>query len=143
MPPIFPRPRRGARSNAAVLGLSDRLSFQIANWFDGVEGPYDLIVSNPPYISAAEMAGLDPGVLDETWPSAPAWRRAGCLPRHCRRRHGAVGAGRRLLVEIGPTQGAPVAALFTAAGLLDPRILPDFDRRDRAVLAHAPALIPA
>ena len=37
----------------------------------------------------------------------------------------------RLIVEIGPTQGAAVSALFAAQGLTDLRILPDFDGRDR------------
>jgi release factor glutamine methyltransferase len=41
----------------------------------------------------------------------------------------------RLLVEIGPTQGQAVVALFAAAGLQDIRILPDMDGRDRVVAA--------
>jgi release factor glutamine methyltransferase len=43
--------------------------------------------------------------------------------------------GGRLLVEIGPTQGQAVAALFEAEGLEDIRILPDMDGRDRVVAA--------
>jgi release factor glutamine methyltransferase len=39
------------------------------------------------------------------------------------------------LVEIGPTQGQAVAALFSAAGLHNIRILPDLDGRDRVVTA--------
>ena len=46
--------------------------------------------------------------------------------------------GGRLLVEIGPTQGGAVAALFRAAGLEDIRILPDMDGRDRVVAARKP-----
>ncbi len=130
-----------ARSNAAILGLSDRLTFQLANWFDGVEGVFDLIVSNPPYISAAEMAGLDPGVLD--WEPHLALSPGGDgLDAYRAIAAGALAhlaPGGRILVEIGPTQGQAVAGLFVAAGLQDPRILPDFDRRDRVVLAHAPA----
>jgi release factor glutamine methyltransferase len=43
--------------------------------------------------------------------------------------------GGRLLVEIGPTQGPAVAALFAAAGLDGIRVLPDLDGRDRVVVA--------
>lgn len=42
------------------------------------------------------------------------------------------------MVEIGPTQGAAVAALMRAAGLAEPRILPDLDGRDRVVAARKP-----
>jgi release factor glutamine methyltransferase len=44
----------------------------------------------------------------------------------------------RLIVEIGPTQGAQVAALFAAQGFTDIRILPDLDGRDRVVAARKP-----
>jgi release factor glutamine methyltransferase len=47
--------------------------------------------------------------------------------------------GGRLIVEIGPTQGRAVQALFAAAGLEDVRILPDLDGRDRVVTARQPA----
>ncbi len=50
--------------------------------------------------------------------------------------------GGRLLVEIGPTQGAAVAALFKAAGLEEIRVRPDMDGRDRVVSAHARPAIP-
>jgi release factor glutamine methyltransferase len=45
----------------------------------------------------------------------------------------------RLIVEIGPTQGAAVAALMGAAGLEGVRILPDLDGRERVVLGIRPA----
>jgi release factor glutamine methyltransferase len=47
--------------------------------------------------------------------------------------------GGRLLLEIGPSQGHPVAALLAAAGLEAVRILPDMDGRDRVVAAMKPA----
>lgn len=52
-----------ARGNAEALGLGGRARFQLADWFDGVEGAFELIVSNPPYIAAGEMAGLAPRVV--------------------------------------------------------------------------------
>jgi release factor glutamine methyltransferase len=53
-----------ARENAERNGLSDRVSFRTGDWFAGVEGQFDIIVSNPPYIPAAEIGGLAPEVRD-------------------------------------------------------------------------------
>jgi release factor glutamine methyltransferase len=46
------------KRNAESLGVSSRLQTIASTWFQGVEGTYDLIVSNPPYIAAAEIATL-------------------------------------------------------------------------------------
>ena len=128
-----------AEANAAALGLAGRARFAQANWFDGVAGQFDLIVSNPPYIAATEMAGLAPelahepqGALTDGADGLTAYRaiaagaRAHLAPRG------------RLMVEIGPTQGAAVADLFLDAGLKAVRVLPDLDGRDRVVRAQAP-----
>ncbi|MBL8563460.1 MAG: peptide chain release factor N(5)-glutamine methyltransferase [Gemmobacter sp.] len=129
-----------ARGNAATFGVETRLSFAQGSWFAAVPGQFDLIVSNPPYITATEMAELDPGVLE--WEPHLALSPGGDgLDAYRAIAAGALAhlapAG-RLLVEIGPKQGTDVAALFTAAGLQALRILPDFDGRDRVVCAQAP-----
>ena len=126
-----------AESNAQALGMAARAQFQPSDWFSNVTGRYDLIVSNPPYIAADEMPTLAPEVRD--WEPHLALTPGGDgltpyriiareAPRHL------TGQG-RLLVEIGPTQGQAVSALFTAAGLHNIRILPDMDGRDRVVAA--------
>ena len=51
-----------ARANAERLGFSDRAELRQGNWTDGVEGQFDLILSNPPYIPSADIAGLEPEV---------------------------------------------------------------------------------
>ncbi len=55
-----------ARSNAAQLGVSERVTFFQGSWCDPLldRSPYDLVVSNPPYITSAELAALEPGVRD-------------------------------------------------------------------------------
>ena len=53
-----------ARQNAIRHDLTDRAGFLLSDWLANVEGTFDLIVSNPPYIAEAEMAGLDPEVRD-------------------------------------------------------------------------------
>ena len=44
------------------LGLAGRATFRCADWFQDIEGMFDLVVSNPPYIAEAEMADLAPEV---------------------------------------------------------------------------------
>lgn len=129
-----------ARGNAERLGLASRARFQQADWFAGIRGMFDLIVSNPPYIAAEEMAGLSPEVRD--WePHAALTPGGDGLDAY---RAIARGAGARLLpggrivLEIGPTQGAAVAALLAEQGFERIEIRPDPDRRDRVVLAHKP-----
>ena len=47
-----------ARRNAARLGLSDRIEFVHCDTLDAASGPFDIVVSNPPYIPGADIDGL-------------------------------------------------------------------------------------
>ncbi|TBN42558.1 peptide chain release factor N(5)-glutamine methyltransferase [Paracoccus subflavus] len=123
-----------ARNNARSIGVM--ADFVRADWFDGVAGRFDLIVSNPPYIALSEMAGLAPDVREWEPPSAltdgadglSAYRAiAAGLFRH-------LAPGGHLLVEIGPTQAAAVSALLVLQGA-ETRIIADMDGRDRVVKA--------
>jgi release factor glutamine methyltransferase len=129
-----------AAGNASDLGLRGRADFQRSDWFRQVSGAFDLIVSNPPYISASEMEALAPEVRD--WEPHLALTPGGDGLDAYRVIAQGAGArlmpGGRLLVEIGPTQGAAVAGLFGAAGLENIRILQDMDGRDRVVAAAKP-----
>lgn len=53
-----------ARDNAVRLGVSDRAHFEEGSWLLPVAGRFDLIVSNPPYIPAADHETLEPEVRD-------------------------------------------------------------------------------
>jgi release factor glutamine methyltransferase len=128
-----------AQANAQALGLTPDL--RQSDWFSNVAGSFDLIVSNPPYLAECEIAGLTADVRD--WEPRMALvpaqddgtgltaYRAICagVVRHLR-------PGGRLIVEIGPTQGAQVAGLFMAAGLQGVTILPDLDGRARVVAGY-------
>lgn len=126
-----------ARTNAENLGLAERAAFQQSDWLANVVGQFDLIVSNPPYIAAAEMADLSPEVHD--WEPHLALTPGGDgldayrviaaqAPAH-------LAPDGQLMVEIGPQQGQAVTELFVAAGLHAVHILQDFDGRDRVVAA--------
>lgn len=124
-----------AAQNRSALGLDQRATLVRSDWFAAVTGRFDLIVSNPPYIAATEMAGLQPEVrLHE--PHLALTDGADGLSCY---RIIAAGAGAhlapggRLIVEIGPTQASAVSALFRAAGFTDLRVIPDLDGRDRGI----------
>jgi release factor glutamine methyltransferase len=138
---ISPEALAVADRNATGLGLSDKLDLRLSDWTADVTGRFDLIVSNPPYISAAEMADLAPDVRDhephlaltDGGDGLAAYRAitAGA-PHHLAR-------GGRLLVEIGWTQGPAVSALFRAAGLEEIAVHSDMDGRPRVVSGRARA----
>lgn len=124
-----------AGRNAGRHGVAARLDLRCADWFAGIHGRFDLIVSNPPYIAAAEMPGLAPEVRLHD-PRAALTDGADGLTA-CRaivagaRAH--LRPGGRILLEIGPAQGQQVCTLLTGAGFTGVRILRDFDGRDRVV----------
>ena len=51
-----------ARKNARLNGVADRAEFIRTSWTAGVTGPFDLVVSNPPYIPTAVIPNLDENV---------------------------------------------------------------------------------
>ena len=128
-----------AEANARRLGVSDRATFTASDWCDAVAGEFDLILSNPPYIASAEIAGLAPDVraydphlaLDGGQDGLDAYRRiaAGAA--------GKLRPGGKILVEIGASQAGDVAALLERCGFLVETggIVPDLGGRPRVVVA--------
>ncbi|WP_322515325.1 peptide chain release factor N(5)-glutamine methyltransferase [Rhodopseudomonas palustris] len=110
---------RAARANAVALGLANRAGFVACDYAAALAGRFDLIVSNPPYIPAREIATLDVEVrahdprraLDGGDDGLDAYRRIAPESKRLLRPGGA------LVVEIGQGQSDDVAALMRAAGL--------------------------
>ncbi|WP_375172874.1 peptide chain release factor N(5)-glutamine methyltransferase [Pseudooceanicola sp.] len=127
-----------ARRNARRIGVSDRLELTRSDWFSAVEGSFDLIVSNPPYIAAEEMPDLAPEVRD--WEPRLALTDEGdgltAYRIIAREAAGYLNPEGLVMVEIGPSQGAAVSGLFRAAGYTQVEVIPDLDGRDRVVLAR-------
>lgn len=129
-----------AQTNADTLHLTHRVHLIQSDWFAAIPGRFDLITSNPPYIAADEMAALSPDVLNFE-PHLALTPGGDGLDAYRAIAKGAPArlmSGGRLLLEIGPTQGAAVTALLAAQGLHNIRILQDFDGRDRVVAAQKP-----
>ena len=125
-----------AQANAAQLNLADRASFIRCDYATGLSGRFDLIVSNPPYIRSAEIAGLAPEVrdhdpalaLDGGADGLAAYR--ALIPQSVP----LLVSGGALIVEAGQGQSGPIETLMTGAGLtVDSRPKPDLAGIFRAV----------
>lgn len=110
---------RLAAANARHLGVEGRTRLVAADWFEGLSGQFDLILTNPPYIAAGEIAALSPEVAGHD-PRAALDGGADGLDAYrsiAAKAAAFLAPGGHLLVEIGPTQVQAVARLFRAAGL--------------------------
>jgi len=108
-----------AKANARSLGLAGRARFARGDWGQGLAGQFDLILCNPPYIPAGEIAGLEPEVAQFEPPLAlaggpdglAAYRRLAVeLPRLLAP-HG------RAFLEVGAGQAGAVESILTEGGL--------------------------
>jgi len=108
-----------ARGNAKALGVAGRLTLLQSDWFQGVEGCFDMIVSNPPYIPQGEIAGLGAEVRGFDPRLALDGGGDGLAPyRKIAQGAGAhLEAGGHVLVEIGAGQEAEITAIFAGKGL--------------------------
>jgi release factor glutamine methyltransferase len=127
---------RTASANAAELALNDRAVFVVCDYAAALAEGFDLIVSNPPYIRSAEVAGLaaevrdhDPrAALDGGADGLDAYR--ALIPEAAR----LLRPGGALVVEAGHGQSGPIEGLMTAAGLTH-------DRPAKADLAGIPRAV--
>ena len=128
-----------ASANAVRAGLSKRATFVACDYASGLSGPFNLIVSNPPYIRTADIDGLavdirkydPPAALDGGADGLGAYR--ALIPQAA----GLLAPGAALVLEAGEGQSAQIQALMTAAGLM-PMIAPKADLAGipRAVAGH-------
>jgi release factor glutamine methyltransferase len=108
-----------ARANAVRNDLAGRCTFIACDIAAGVLGPFDLIVSNPPYVAHGDIATLAPEVRDYD-PALALDGGADGLDGYraiAGQARGLLAPGGRLIVELGAGQEAEVCALFTKAGL--------------------------
>jgi release factor glutamine methyltransferase len=105
-----------AEANARRLGLSALASFARHNYLEGIEGPFDLLISNPPYVASGDIATLEPEVsahdprlaLDGGADGLDAYRvLAAGLERVVPRGW--------VLLEVGAGQAAAVTAILSAS----------------------------
>ncbi len=128
-----------ARANLARLGLAPRCALVRASYAQALApGRFDVIVSNPPYIGSAEIAGLDPEVARHD-PRAALDGGADGLDAYRDLVPGAIAPlvpGGLLAVEIGATQAEAVTEIFRRAGFGEVETRPDLAGRPRVVVAR-------
>ena len=130
-----------ARENATVNNLVERVRFLRSNWFaDLVEGedPFDLIVSNPPYLSQEEWTCTEPEVREHDPKSALVAKNNGCadLLAILENALGHLCPGGLLAMETGESHHDLLTERATAAGYIDSRGLKDLAKRPRFFLAR-------
>ena len=128
-----------ARDNAAAFGLSSRASFIACDYGAALNGPVDLLVSNPPYVARGDIAVLQPEVRDfdprralDGGPDGLDGYRA--ISSDARRLLAPNGI---LAVELGRGQLAAAMALFAAAGLAPGAAKHDLSGIFRALILRA------
>ena len=128
-----------ARTNSKRHGVQSRLKLLYSNWFDKVSGSFDIIVSNPPYISSKEYAQLSAEVLKYDpkisltlgGDGLEAYREilSQALEKLSKNGH--------IFLEIGYTQANAVGHLFKEAGFQQIKVHKDLGSRDRVISAKA------
>jgi len=126
-----------ARANARNLRLEGRASFVESDYGGALAGPFDLVVSNPPYVASRDIATLDIEVrahdpalaLDGGADGLNAYRRIAADAARL------IGGG-HLVVEIGAGQEREVENLFVARGLAVTAFRHDLSGRARALAAR-------
>lgn len=130
-----------AAENSRHLGVSSRASFVCRSWFEedfvsAIGRGFDMIVSNPPYIPAEDIDGLD----DEVKIYDPRNALDGGVDglKHYRRLAEVVPAlltpNGRVLLEGGINQAREIAGIFTKAGLTLEAILKDLAGIERCII---------
>lgn len=126
-----------AARNAEAHGVFDRLTLTKTDWTDGLMGAFDLVVSNPPYLAAEELADLSPEVgFEPAHALSPGGDGLDAYRAIARGAPRLMAPDALLMLEIGPTQSHEVSAILASAGFNVVAILPDLDQRPRAVLAR-------
>jgi len=133
---IAPGALDAARRNSARTGVTRRFAALESDWFSAVAGRYDLVISNPPYISSREIASLPAEVrcydpieaLDGGADGLDAYRViAGRVA-------GYLAPDGAVMVEIGHQQKNEVAGLFQGAGFRLDRVARDLAGTERALV---------
>jgi release factor glutamine methyltransferase len=129
-----------ARENAAANGLGERVEFLKSDWFaalpDGAQ--FEVIVSNPPYLTDEEVAEAEPEVRLHDPRAALVAADAGLadLRRIIAGAATRLAPGGLLALETGIAQHAELLAAVAAAGLREGESRKDLSGRDRFVLAR-------
>ncbi len=129
-----------AAENARTLALDARVRFVRSDWYAALadEPPFDVIVANPPYLTAEETASAEPEVRAHEPAAALTASEAGLadLRTIIAGASGRLAAGGWLALETGIAQHGALAAMVKSAGLVGFESCRDLTDRDRFVFAR-------
>ncbi len=121
-----------AAENCERAELGDRVSLLNHDLRAGLPGgPYDLVVSNPPYVEPEEIDSLEPEVRD--WEPREALVGSGVTESVVQSSAAVLGSGGWLVLEVGDGKAESVAALLESRGYRDVECRPDLTGRLRVV----------
>ena len=127
-----------ARANARAAGVADRALIVRGRWAEALSGPFDLVVSNPPYIESAVLPGLpvevrdhDPALALDGGPDGLDAYRA--IVADARR---IAAPGAHLVFELGIRQRGPVESLLRQTGFALAGVRQDGGGHERAIAAR-------
>lgn len=131
---------RTAAGNAELNGVGARASFRQGHWTEGLRGPFDLIVSNPPYIPSAEIATLSVEVREHDPRLALDGGPDGLAPYRifAQRLPALLAPGGFIVFEIGAGQKPDIVSIMAAGGLELVASRRDLGGHERALI-FAPA----
>ncbi len=119
-----------ARANAVRTNLV--AEFVQWDFFAGLpEGPWDLVVSNPPYVRPGEIEGLEPEVRD--WEPRLALVGDGATEAVARGALACLRAGGAIVLEVADGDSSRIVALLGELGYVDVLVTKDLARRSRVV----------
>lgn len=129
-----------ARANAASLGFGDRVRFARHDLLDAVDGAFDAIAANLPYVASGEIDTLQPEISDFEPRAALDGGADGLdlVRRLAVQAPSRLKPGKLIALEIGEAQGLATARILQEAGFVGAEIHQDLAGLDRVVSALAP-----
>jgi release factor glutamine methyltransferase len=120
-----------ARENKERAGVNGRVSLVLGDLLTEVDGPFDLVVSNPPYVTPEEYDTLQPEIrLYEPYEAVVGVDVGEKVAASAR---ALLRPGGRLVLECGDGQGAGLAKALRSLGYADVLETRDLAGRDRVV----------
>ena len=126
-----------AQKNAQNFDVQDKIDFLKSDWFEAIEGKFDLIISNPPYVGLSEINEISQEVLNYD-PDLALFAGSdglGAYKRIIPNLTKFLNPGGTVILEIGASQSESVKMLMNSSGLSQVKTFKDLAGKDRLVTA--------